>query len=206
MHRAVLEVLQQQPTRWQSIPAFNRAVTALQQSIAEREAIGTIQAKATKGITEATENAYRKAIDATLLVAQSAAAYALEQNDPELYSRTNMARSYLTRLPVNTLLSALEQMAKAITDPQPVLEKEYGLTRNDVKAMNDAIGAARAALPATRTEISARVAATGSVKAAEDRARNAVERIDRLILRLRQTAPGWVDTYQAARRVVDAGQ
>ncbi len=141
----------------------------------------------------------------TLAVAQAAYALATDTGDPELKAKMNYSRSDLLEgrdTVIGQRCQGVHTEANAVAGSLVA----YGVTAADLTALQTAINKYVAVVSAPRTAITIRKGATAAIETlTRENLTILNERMDKLMVTFKTTAPSFYQAYFDARIIVDLG-
>lgn len=204
MWRAVLIVLDQYATVWNSTGAFVTAYNELKALILILEKDAGTQLTADEGVVTDRDMAENMAVNHVLDLAGAIKAYAIDKDDAVLYAHVAVPRSSIERLPDNEQYAKMAAMMEAIR-PLGGSTAAYGVTPALVTAADAALEHYKKVMVAPRAATADISAATTNIPVILRQGRKVLDKMDGLIRRFRATSPKFVSAYGSARIIVDAG-
>jgi hypothetical protein len=192
-----------------AIPAIVRAQNALEGSLNLLGALTRAQGNPLTGISLDKARLKRSLVNRALAVAGAAGALAHEAGN-----QTQAAAFLVTETSLITQRDALlddttqniHDRAALLVAADPAKAAEYNLTPAALADLQSAITGYAAMLGTPRAAIATRVATTEAIAAEIDRAMDNLKRVlDRLIVPFESSHPSFAAAYQAARKIVNAG-
>jgi hypothetical protein len=205
MWRAVLRHLQANSGVWVTTPAFVTAVKELTGILQQADAAGSVQQQRVEGATLTKDEYTNELIDQVLIIAGAAAAYALDNDEVDLYEQVNVKHWSLQRLTDAAQKQRIEQILSKVEAIKNILVANYGLNVGDFTRATEMVNGLSDAIAMPRNTIVNRKAATGSIPDIIARGRTILEKIDGLMRRFNSAQPVFASQYRFSRNVVDAG-
>ena len=141
--------------------------------------------------------------DAAFEIASAVHASAVAGGNTELAAKLDYARTELTRDADKTILNRAEEIHEAATTVLASLA-DYGVTQAKLNAFSKKIEAFRKAHPAPRQRVNSSSAATVQLSQLFPQLTELLRnRVDRLLVQFRESAPEFYNEYQSARTVVN---
>jgi len=202
-HVAVENVLNENQSIWQVVPAILAAYNALKTHIKAIQDFATAHKRSTKGVT-ATKRLRRIAMtDTTVEVAGGVRAYASAKSDEELLAKVALLPSDYFRArdtEVAGLCQGVHDAANAIVGSLA----DQGVTADGLKDLPDKIDEYSETVGKPRSAASNNRAA-GKLADAEFEAAEKllVEQLDGLILKFKTSQPAFYNAYRSARETVN---
>jgi hypothetical protein len=196
------EVLLVGATETSGVAGLPTVLAAFRHELAGLRALAGIQGQVTRGQTAVRDQMLEAFTDKTLEIAGIVGTYAHAAGLPELSALVDVTRGDInaTRLVQRPLLAQRVHDAAAGVLSQLA---GFGLTAETLTAFQQQIEAMRANANLPRQKIADRTAVTKEMAAAFRKVDGIlVEQIDRLLLPLEKTDPGFHARYQAARRII----
>jgi hypothetical protein len=185
-----------------ALPALAQATEALAELLGHIEA-QALKQEARSGASLEKAAALQALGDAAYEVANAVRACAVATGNPELAGQVAFKRAELSRGADKTILNRAQGVYEAAS---AVLESlaDYGVTPAKLTALQRKIEAFREAHPAPRQRVNMSSAATKEVKKLfKEAAVLLKERLDRLMVQYKTSAPEFFNEYTSARVVVD---
>jgi len=205
MLKAVLSLLQQNQSLWQTNAPMNAAYNDLRSHIAQIE-----QAKQNISLTQAglaiqKQNLQDAVVDATFELASMLFAFAQRTNNTILQAKVDFPISQLKLLRDGELATTSRNILTLRQGNEGPLV-EYGVTDEKANTLTNLINRYEQELPNIRVTVSERKAINENLKTLLNEAMDiASKQIDRLMIGLKTTQPGLYASYTNARKVVDYG-
>lgn len=200
---ATVAVLNDHKNIWGSTPAFVKAVDAL---MAKMQAIQTEtgkQATPTTGVA-VTKAHVRDALEDTALeIADQLSALAESAQNAELAAQVEITRSALDKLSDEELEATAKRIASlAARHIAPLAD--YLVSQSDIDGLVQLIGEFSAIKTAPRVAVVERASSTNALpELLSETSRILRSQIDKMVSRFRNTHPGFVAKYRAARVIID---
>jgi len=141
--------------------------------------------------------------DAAFEIASAVHACAVASGNVELAGKVNLGRAELTRGADKTIINRAEEVHQSASAVPDAL-KDYAVTSTKLAAFEKKIDAFRRAHPAPRQRVNASSAATRQLeKLFAELSRLLRARVDRPMVRFKNSAPDFWNEYQSARVIVD---
>lgn len=204
MNKVVIKHLDDNAPVWQTLAAFKKAHDELLASVKGRNTAQGTQSQTTTGITRDKSADTEAAVKAVLKLAKNTAAYAIDQDNHDLYASLNYSKSYLLNLPDNEQGAFLQTMLDKVRGQVGNLG-DYNVTAAAIAEAQSAVDKVKGGMTNPRGAIDTRSTATKSVPAYEADGRKALAKLDRLIHNFEDDAPEFVAQYRQARMIVDVG-
>lgn len=185
-----------------ALPALVKARTELSGLLDEIETQSKKQ-QAHSGVTVEKVAALKALGDAAFEIASAVHACAVAGGNTELAAKLNYGRAELTRDADKTILNRAEEIHEAATTVLASLA-DYGVTQAKLNAFSKKIEAFRRAHPAPRQRVNSSSAATVQLSQLFPQLTELLRnRVDRLLVQFRESAPEFYNEYQSARTVVN---
>ena len=183
-------------------PAFMRYVSAFNTAIAIMDEAAEKQGKELGGISIDKETLELKAATQADYVGDIIQAYALEQENNELYRAMMFSASEIMHLRDTV---AYDKMREVYSTAATLQEKlyDYGLAKEDMYELDLAIGAYKAKLDAPRGAITERGVATDTIGNTIKAGNRALYGMDKMINTFATVKPDAVAEYKKARIIID---
>lgn len=198
-----VEELLMATTETGGIAGLPAKLTALTAKLTELQTLAGTQTQPTEGQTASRDQVLETLVDTALQVAGIVGAYAHEKALPDLAALVDVQRSDFdsVRLVQRPLLA--QRVHDAAAGALKVLAHP-GVTADTLAAFQTQIDAARVKLKQPRMIVVAKRAATTQLATAfRDIEALLTKQIDRLLLPLAKTSPGFYAQYRAARQIVN---
>ena len=202
-YRAVDAVLEDHETTWQTLPAFAEAVTEFRDVIPEIHGLAQVQANGI-GAVEEKQAAFEDMVSAAEEIAAATHAYAVKADEFELAVRVDYSRSDIIDGRQTEVVTRCRDIHAAATEFLASLA-DYGVTAAKLTKLKSKIDTFDSLQPKPRQRIAKRKAATKSLPQRFDTADLILgNRLDKLVLQFKGSAPEFVTEYRTARTIVDS--
>lgn len=206
MYLAVQNICNANNGTWNTTPAFVEAFTDFQTTLADIDTQAQIQEGKTTGTTQNKQQEEDEMIQASIVIAAAAYAYASRIGDNALKERVNYTPSQLRRSRDNTLRDSCQNIHDAANEVIAHLA-DYGIVPENLAQQQQEIDDYSAILAEPRVAIGTRATATTRLvelfQQADDLLKN---QLDKLMLIYQTTQPTFYNQYQSARTIVDLGK
>lgn len=205
MYLAVHKVLKDKEASWNEIPAFAKAFKDFEKKVSVIDETRLVQERQVTGIT--VDKAAVKDKMAVLASAMGSAimAYATDQENGALYEAVNYSLSEIKYASDTAAHDRAQRISNEVKAILPSLA-DYGISRSDLTALQNAITAYAALLPAPRTAKStSKAATTGLVvvfRSADGILKN---KLDKMMVQFTEDDPDFYRVYTNARMIIDSG-
>lgn len=162
MYYAVQKVLEKHNAVWSATPAFAATVTELGANIDALEAAVAKQVIDIRGYAISKAEAERQMVSLTIKVTGAAKAYAVVNQDQVLATQVNVTPSTFHRLR-GAIVSQACQGLHDIVAPLTAELADYGITAEDLEALQTAIEAYTGLISSPRNAITARKGHTAEI-------------------------------------------
>lgn len=184
-----------------ALPALGKAATDLDELLDEI-ATQSKKQQARSGVSFEKAAALQALGDAAFEIASAVHACAVASGNKELAGKLDFGRAELTRGADKTIINRAEEIHEAATAVLASLE-DYGVTQAKLNALSKKIEAFRKAHPAPRQRVNASSAATKQLSELFPQLAALLRnRVDRLIVQFKGSAPEFFNEYQSARVIV----
>ncbi|MDI9366331.1 MAG: hypothetical protein QM541_15340 [Flavobacterium sp.] len=184
--------------------AFIKAITDLQNTVANIDGYAQAQSKQITGTATDKAQAEEAAIAAAIAIIGPARSYALANNNNTLYETLDYTESGLKRTRDAALINTLTLIRDTI---QPLLNNlaDYDVLPAHINALTTAIAAYQPLVAAPRAAISVKVAASNALVAEFETLDKVLTRFDGLVDAKKTTNANFYNAYYTARAIVDTG-
>lgn len=191
------------------LPAFVRGQASLGGSVNLLSALAQAQGSPLTGISLDKERLKLSLISRLLIVGGAAGAYAFEKSNHTLAAKFDIKEGALKNLRdalLDEAAQGVHDAAAALVAADPATAEEYNLTPAVLSDLQSAITGYASTLGTPRAAVANRVAITAAIAAEIARAdANLKHVLDRLILQFHADHPAFTAAYDAARKIVNAG-
>ena len=195
-------MLEDHETTWQTLPAFAEAVTEFRDVIPEIHGLAQVQANGV-GAVEEKQAAFDDMVGAAEETAAATHAYAVKAGEHELTVRVDYSRSDIEDGRESEVVTRCRDIHAAANDNLADLAG-YGVTAAKLTAFKKKTDTFEGLQPKPRQRIAKRRAATKSLPQRFGSADLILgDRMDKLALQFKGSAPDFFNEYQAARAIVD---
>lgn len=205
MAYATRQVLDQNSSTWNAIPALVTAKNELDANIKSIEDCLALQLRDITGHTEAKAVAKEEMGAQTVLVAGGVMAWAVATGDEGLAEEMNIFPSELNKYRDSAVAQRCQHVADSANAHIASLA-DYGVTAADVTALQTRIDAYLVLVQQPRNVITARKGATSEIGLlVRDTQKLLTRRLDMLMRRFVVSAPEFYRQYTNARIIIDRG-
>lgn len=200
-HRTLSSTLSDFKSKWTSLGAFKRAVTAFDDCLETIDDLARIQADKSGAGAEKALCLVALVTDAHT-ISSAVAALAADTNDANLAAKVAFSRSVLKRGRETQIITRCENIHAAATENLDALDDEYGVTQAKLTALQQKIDAFRTAQPKPRRTRASGSAATEQLRecfAQADLIAN--EKLDKLVVQFEKSEPTFFSEYISARKI-----
>lgn len=178
------------------------AVTALPANVAKIHTLAQVQARR-EGVANAKAYALEALGDVAFEVGATVHAYAVVAGELALEGRVDFSRSLIVRGRASSVLARTRDILAAATEQLTNLA-DYGVTQEQLTDFEAKINAFDAAHTKPRQQVTKASVATRSLEV-RFRATDTIlkQRLDKLVVGFKASAPAFYKNYQAARTIVD---
>jgi hypothetical protein len=204
--------VQQVLVKYEDVYDGTTAATALPALLAAasdlNEVLGTIEAQSKKqqarsGVSLEKASALQALGDAAFEIASAVHACAVAGGNTELAGKVDFARTEVTCGADKSIINRAQEIQEAATAVLASLA-DYGVTQSKLNAFDKKIEAFRKAHPAPRQRVNASSAATKQLSELFPQLTALLrDRVDRLMVQFKESAPDFFNEYQSARVIVD---
>ena len=201
-YRAVDAVLEDHETTWQTLPAFATAVTEFRDVIPEIHGLAQVQSNGVGAVPEK-KAAFSVMVEDAVQIAAATHAYAVKEGDYELATRANYSRSDIVDGREAEVVNRCRDIHAAANENVAALG-DYGVTATKLTKLKNKTDAFAGLQPKPRQRIAQRRAATDTLVRRFSTADGILgNRLDKLVLQFRDSAPDFFTEYRTARSIVD---
>ncbi|TAL00637.1 MAG: hypothetical protein EPO07_09435 [Verrucomicrobia bacterium] len=205
MVNTVDSLMDQNESTWSSLPAIQETVTDVKSGITEVNKLAGKQATATAGTGDEKANV-RLAFEAKILeIADQLSALAAKKGDAILGAQVELTPSALDKMDVD----ALEELGKTVSGlaVTNIVELEkYGITKDDVTALDELTKQFNKVKNAPRVAISGRKGVTDTLPVLVAKLMSILRnRLDKQMTKFKQANAEFYAAYRSARVIVDRG-
>lgn len=205
MLKAVLNLLRQNNSALNTVPALAELVSKLETLVGEIESIRLITENDTTGITAEKRVQQEALIDKAYELSSALYAMASAAGNKVLQGKVDFVKSDLQNFRGNDLVSTSTSIASFVRENLAGLST-YGITEDDVAGLETLNSRFVQNLPANRVSVSERKAANEKLKGVFLQADALLnDQIDRMMVRLKSTSPDLYAAYTNARTIVHYG-
>lgn len=200
-HRALSATLESYKTKWTSLGAFKRAVTAFNDCLETIDELARIQADQSGAGAEKALCLVALVTD-THTIGSAVAALASDTADARLAAKVAFSRSDLSRGRETQIITRCENILAAATENLDALDDDYGVTQAKLTALQAKIDAFRTAQPKPRRTRAGSSAATEQLRQCFAQADQiAGEKLDKLAVQFAKSEPTFFSEFTAARKI-----
>ena len=205
MLKAVLSLLQQNQSLWQTNAPLNAAYNELRSYVARIEQAKQDISQTQAGLAIQKQNLQEDLIEKAFELASMLFAFAGRTNNTVMKAKVDFPISQLKMLRDGELGTTCRNILTLRQGNEGPLV-EYGVTDEKVNTLTDLINRYEQELPNIRVTVSERKAINENLKTLLNEAMDiASKQIDRLMVGLKTTQPGFYASYSNARKIVDYG-
>lgn len=203
MALATEQVLSDNASLWNNIPAMVTAVVALGTKIAEIHGVRHVQEQDTRGVAIDKDAKKQEAINAAMPVIGGLKAFSKASGDNTLLKRIDYSRSDLLLSRDTILVDRLKIVRDEANNNIGALPS-FNITSAEINALSAAIAAYELMLPKTRVALNVRKNATEALDRLFQEIDLPLEIIDGIVETMEQTQPAFFQTYDNARNIVNS--
>ncbi len=204
MHKAVLGVLDDNNSLWQTSTAMTSARNLLNTGINAVTALQVSQGGVTTGVTDDKATARRALAESAVVVAGAVGAYADAQGNHELYDAVDFTVADLLHGPEEDCRVHAANILTKGTENLAALVANHSLAQADLDDLEEKLEAFAELLPKPRQAKAGTKSATDQLPAALLANDRTCERqLDKLLEKFRTSQPAFYQAYKVARVIVD---
>lgn len=205
MYQAVQNVLKQNKTVWETVPAMVEVFATYDALLERIESYKRITGINKKGITMLKAKQQEEVITHVYEVASALYVLATRTNNAVLAGKVNYTRTDLVKTRDTGLVVRCMAIADLATEHLDDLEA-YQVTEDEIRSLKEEIDRFSDNLPTTRISVSERKAANERMKAVFVEVDAILKnQIDRLMVRYEKSQPEFYFMYQNLRRIINYG-
>lgn len=206
MYEAVLKVLQSHSSSWQAIKALVEAVKEFEGLVAAIRHVGTQGEKDTTGVTRSKNEKKDLMVMKTSDLAAAAFAYANKHKLPELINTFNYSPSFLESADDNSAINISLAIAEEAEKISKALE-DYGVSAEEIAEVKTLALVFRDSIGEKSNIKSSSVTITKNLATLFRESDSLLKtQLDKMVNRLHQKEPDFVNTYNNARIIRDLGE
>jgi hypothetical protein len=203
MFLAVLGVMEKYNSAWSAMTAIAEMVTRLTGYTATIQDKSGVQGTALTGIAGGKRRARMEMIQRTLAIAGDVHALAIKNSDLALQGKVDLQLTDLLRLNETQIAPHCQQIHDLANANQAALA-DYGVTKEDITALQTAITAYTDVLTKPRQAVVGRKEVTGSIAQDEDAADKLLKNeLDLAMRKFKTKNAPFFGEYSSARMIID---